>query len=100
VVVGLPIAVTTEVASARETAAKTFQVYGMLPSYRRMLDLEGVDGPAEVALVGDESAVGEQLERLAAAGATDFLAAPFKVAGDADAVQRTRDLLIRMAKRG
>src|SRR4029079_6755095 len=33
VVVGLPIAVTTEIAAAREVAARAFQVYGFLPSY-------------------------------------------------------------------
>src|SRR5438093_2045934 len=32
VVVGLPIAVTREVAAARESAAKQFQIYGALPS--------------------------------------------------------------------
>lgn len=98
VVVGLPIAVTREVAAARASAGRTFQVYGHLPSYRRMLDLEGAEGPADVALVGDESAVGEQLERLAAAGATDFLAAPFPVEGDPDATERTRRLLVRFAR--
>ncbi len=98
VVVGLPIAVTREVAAARASAAKQFQVYGGLPSYRAMLDREGVEGPADVALVGDESAVGEGLRRLADAGATDFLAIPFRVQGDADAVERTRALLVRLAR--
>jgi alkanesulfonate monooxygenase SsuD/methylene tetrahydromethanopterin reductase-like flavin-dependent oxidoreductase (luciferase family) len=51
-----------------------------------------------VAIVGDESAVGEQLGRLAEAGATDFLAIPFRVKGDDDAVERTRALLVRMAR--
>ena len=97
VVVGLPIAVTTDVAGARASAGRSFQIYGMLPSYRAMLDREGADGPANVAIVGDESAVGEALDRLAEAGATDFLAAPFPVEGDADAVARTRDLLVRWA---
>ncbi len=96
VVVGLPIAVTSDVAAARETAARMFQVYGGLPSYRAMLDREGADGPADVALVGDEAAVGEQLVQLRAAGATDFLAAPFAVGADAPAsLERTRALLLR-----
>src|SRR6185503_17275957 len=67
IVVGLPIAVTRDVAAARAAAATQFQVYGGLPSYRAMLDREGAEGPADVALVGDESAVGEQLDRLAEA---------------------------------
>src|SRR5439155_234331 len=73
VVVGLPVAVTRDVAAARASAARGFQIYGALPSYRRMLDLEGAAGPDDVAIVGDESAVGEELDRLAEAGATDFL---------------------------
>src|SRR5207244_6763753 len=99
VVVGLPVAVTRETAAARTSAAHGFQIYGALPSYRRMLDLEGVEGPGDVAIVGDESAVGEQLERLAEAGGTDFLGIPFRVDGDADAPARTRALLARRAAR-
>ena len=96
VVVGLPIAVTTEVAAAREAAGRIFQVYGGLPSYRAMLDREGAEGPADVAMVGDESAVGEQIARLRECGVTDFLASPFPVGADAAAsVERTRALLLR-----
>jgi len=96
VVVGLPIAVTSDVAAAREVAGRFFQIYGTLPSYRAMLDREGVEGPAAVAIVGDEAAVGEQLEHLRAGGVTDFLAAPFPVGPDPVAsVERTRALLIK-----
>jgi 5,10-methylenetetrahydromethanopterin reductase len=97
IVVGLPIAVTTQVDAARATADRAFQVYGFLPSYRAMLDREGAEGPADVAIVGDESGVGEQLEGLAEAGASEFLAVPFPVDGDPDAVERTRTLLARLA---
>lgn len=93
IVVGLPIAVTRDVAAARASAARGFQVYGMLPSYRAMLDREGAEGPADVAVVGDAAGVGEQLAQLAAAGATDLLAVPFRVEGDPDAVERTGELL-------
>lgn len=98
IVVGLPIAVTTEVRSARESAAKQFEIYGSLPSYRAMLDREGAGGPSDVTIVGDEAAVGEALGRLAEAGATDFLAVPFAVAGDSDALARTRDVLAARAR--
>jgi len=99
IVVGLPVAVTRAAGAARESAGRGFEIYGMLPSYRAMLDRERAEGPADVAVVGDESAVGEQLERLADAGATDFLAVPFRVEGDPEAVERTRALLIRLATR-
>ncbi|HWP66006.1 MAG TPA: TIGR03564 family F420-dependent LLM class oxidoreductase [Candidatus Limnocylindria bacterium] len=100
VVVGLPIAVTRRVAEARASAARQFQIYGTLPSYRAMLDREGAAGPADVAIVGDESAVGEALSRLADAGTTDFLAVPFAVEGDGDAFERTRSFLAMQARRG
>lgn len=95
VVAGLPIAVTDDPKAAREQAGQMFQVYGFLPSYRAMLDREGVAGPADVAVVGDESAVGEQLQRFAEAGVTDFLAAIFPVGADAAAsMARTRRFLV------
>jgi 5,10-methylenetetrahydromethanopterin reductase len=90
VVVGLPICVTDNVAAARERAARTFEIYGTLPSYRAMLDREGAEGPADVAIVGDEAAVREGLAGVAAAGATDLLAAPF---GNAEEHERTNALL-------
>jgi 5,10-methylenetetrahydromethanopterin reductase len=100
VVVGLPIAITRHVDAARESAARQFQIYGTLPSYRAMLDREGAAGPADVAIVGDESAVGSGLERLREAGTTDFLAIPFAVEGDADAFERTRTFVAAHARRG
>ncbi|MBI4516402.1 MAG: TIGR03564 family F420-dependent LLM class oxidoreductase [Deltaproteobacteria bacterium] len=101
VVVGLPVAVGDEVAAARRSAGKVFQVYGTLPSYRAMLDREGAEGPAGVAVVGDEDAVTEQLRCLAEIGATEFLAIPFPVGqGNLDSVERTRALLIKLARTG
>ena len=95
VVAGLPIALTNDPAAAREVAAKAFEVYGGLPSYRAMLDREGAAGPADVAVVGDEAELDSQLRQLAELGVTDFLAAPFPA--DAGAVDRT---LAFLAERG
>lgn len=101
VVVGLPIAVTQDVATARQTAERVFQIYGGLPSYRAMLDREDAEGPAAVAIVGDEDAVGEHLTRLAAAGCTEFLAVPFPVGPDPRAsVERTRAFLLNVSRGG
>ncbi len=75
--VGLPVCVTADVASAREKAAEVFSIYGHLPSYRAMLDREGADGPADVAIVGSEAEVIEKIRHLAAIGTTDFCGAPF-----------------------
>jgi 5,10-methylenetetrahydromethanopterin reductase len=99
VVVGLPIAVTKDVAAARQKAGRSFEMYGTLPSYRAMLDREGVEGPADVAIVGDESTVGEQLAQLASSGVTDFLAVPFAASKDVEGVERTRALLVKLANR-
>jgi alkanesulfonate monooxygenase SsuD/methylene tetrahydromethanopterin reductase-like flavin-dependent oxidoreductase (luciferase family) len=44
--------------------------------YRAVLDREGVDGPGDVSVVGDEASVTDQLAHLAAVGATDFVAIP------------------------
>jgi len=91
VVAGLPIALTRDVDAAREIAAKTFEIYGTLPSYRAMLDREGAAGPADVALLGDESQLGAQLDRLRDAGVTDLDAAIIPV--DPGAEERTLEFL-------
>jgi alkanesulfonate monooxygenase SsuD/methylene tetrahydromethanopterin reductase-like flavin-dependent oxidoreductase (luciferase family) len=94
VVVGLPIAVTDDPEGAKERAARSFQVYGTLPNYKRVLDIEGAGGPADVAIVGKESDVEQQLRDLASAGATDFLAGMFPVGDDVQgSLVRTRTLL-------
>jgi 5,10-methylenetetrahydromethanopterin reductase len=84
IVVELPLALTDDVVGARELARRMFKSYAALPAYRAMLDREGVAGPAEVAVVGDHDAIGEELLRLAEAGATDFNAAPIAL-GEHDA---------------
>ena len=90
----LPVAVTDDVAAARERAGQLFQIYGQLPNYKRMLDREGVEGPPDVAIVGDEAEVERQIRGMASAGATDLLAASFPVGDDAAAsIARTRALL-------
>src|SRR5262245_56634812 len=99
VVVGLPVAVTGKPDAARQSAARGFEIYGMLPSYRAMLDREGAGGPADVAIIGDDAGVEEQLERLAEAGAADFLAVPFQVEGDPEAVERPGAALAVLARR-
>jgi 5,10-methylenetetrahydromethanopterin reductase len=93
----LPICVTGDPDSARERAAKVFAIYGQLPSYRAMLDREGAAGPADVAVVGDEDAVGAQLGALAEAGVTDFVAGEYTGGPDGT---RTRAFLRSLAARG
>lgn len=91
VVSALPVAVTDDAGGARERAAKIFQVYGLLPSYRAMLDREGADGPADVALVGSADEVRAGIGRMRDAGITDFVAVEFDTHEPVRSA--TRDLL-------
>lgn len=77
VVAALPVCVTDDVASARAEAVDSFGFYGMLPSYRAMLEREGARGPADVAVVGDEAHVRGVIEQLFEDGVTEVVAAPF-----------------------
>ena len=57
-----------------ERAADEFAYSESLPSYRAMLDIEGVAHAADVALIGDEATVTKKLRALADAGLTDYCA--------------------------
>jgi 5,10-methylenetetrahydromethanopterin reductase len=91
IIATLPVCVTDEVDAMRGLITKLLAHYGELPSYRAMFDHEGVDGPADVALIGDESEVRAKLDELAEAGVTDFAATEFTPT-KADRT-RTRELL-------
>jgi F420-dependent oxidoreductase-like protein len=95
IVCALPLAVADDPDEARQRAAANFAVYGGLPNYQRVLNIEGATGPRDVVVVGNEKQVEQELREFADAGATDFLAALFPVgSGDARAsLARTRELL-------
>ena len=93
VVCSLPVAVTPDPDAARQRVAKTWELYGSLPSYRAMLDKEGAEGPADVAVVGDEATVEAELRRYAEAGVTEFSAVRV---GDRETVERTTAVLRSM----
>lgn len=90
VVAGLLTCVTHDADAVRERIGDFFAMAGQVPEYRAMLDREGVTGPADVAVVGDETVVAQQIERLRDAGVTEFMAAPF---GTAEEQQRTAAVL-------
>jgi 5,10-methylenetetrahydromethanopterin reductase len=91
VVGALPVAVTDDADDAKAKAAKVFQIYGQLPSYRAMLDREGADGPADVALIGTAAEVEAGVGRMRDAGVTDFVAVEFHPSGSV--FDDTRELL-------
>jgi 5,10-methylenetetrahydromethanopterin reductase len=72
VVAGFPILLTHQPAEAREKIGQALAIYGQLPSYRAMLDREGVAGPAEIALAGDDAYLRREMARLRDIGVTDL----------------------------
>lgn len=91
IIATLPVCVTEEVDAVRGLVSKLLSNYGTLPSYRAMFDREGVEGPGDLAIVGDEAFVRGKIDELADAGVTDFAATEFtKTLADRT---RTRALL-------
>ena len=70
----LPFCLTDDPDAVFERAADEFAYSESLPSYRAMLDIEGVAHAADVALIGDEATVTKKLRALADAGLTDYCA--------------------------
>ena len=93
VTVGLPTAVTDDENAGRQKAAESYARYGELVNYRRVLDIEGVESPAEVAVIGNEASIQRQLEAFAEGGATDFVGNIFDVPGEPDSGQRAYEAL-------
>ena len=93
--VGLPVAVTDDVGAALERASASYAIYGSLPSYRRLLDEAGIEGPAGVVIAGDEDEVAGRIRALADVGATEILASPV---GSRAVRQRTLQLLGALAR--
>ena len=92
VVCARPVAVTDDADEARERAGNAFAIYNTLPSYRAMLDIEGAEGPRDVAIVGDEASVRGQIEDVISEGATEFVAVPYHE------LDRTKALLAELAR--
>jgi hypothetical protein len=89
--------VTGDAAGVRDRVAGQFALAGQVPEYRAVLDREGAAGPQDVVIAGDEGAVGRQVQRIADAGATEFMAAPF---GTAEEQSRTTAVLAGLAGSG
>ena len=91
VVGGFPMLLTQDKDRARTLMSKVYKMYGGLPSYRAMLDREGVAGPEDIALVGDESELRAELARIRDAGVTDLKVAVTPM--DEESGKRTLDFL-------
>lgn len=91
IIASIPVCVTDNPTAAREAAAKEFEIYGGLPSYRAMMDREGVDGPAGIAVIGSADEVTERIAGFFEAGATLVNGVRF---GNPDDQAATRETLI------
>ena len=87
---GLPVCVTDDPDDARGRLGPAMAGTARMASYQRMVAAEGVAEPVDIALIGDEASVGERIDALAAAGATELLA---NVLGQPEEVARTRAFL-------
>ncbi|MCE2528812.1 MAG: TIGR03564 family F420-dependent LLM class oxidoreductase [Acidimicrobiia bacterium] len=94
VLAGIPVAVDADRDRAGAAANRTFGMYGNLVNYQRLFAREGVDGPADSVIAGDEETVRSRIQALFDAGATDVWAVPFDTGIGTGA---TRDLLADLA---
>lgn len=97
IIVGLPICVHDDKEQATARAIQIFKGYSQTPNYRRQLDVEGLDQAGEIAVVGNEQEVTDQLNAYFSAGATEVIASVYP-AGDSGSAsfKRTNDLLISL----
>jgi 5,10-methylenetetrahydromethanopterin reductase len=97
ILTSVPVCVTDKPGPALERAASQFEMYGGLPSYRAMMDREGVDGPAGIAIVGNADEVAERIGGFFSAGTTLFGGVTF---GNPDEQAATRGVLSELNQRG
>jgi len=93
VVAGIPVAVDGDRGRAEAAVNQTFSFYRTLAIYQRQFAREGVDGPADVVITGDERTVRSRIRALFEAGATDVWAVPFDTGIGTEA---TRELLAEL----
>lgn len=84
--------VTDDADSVRETAAEQLAFYEQIPSYARVIGLSGGTRAVDVAVIGDEKTVADEVRRYRDAGATEVVFTGTEIAGDT-ARRRTWALL-------
>jgi F420-dependent oxidoreductase-like protein len=91
IVCSIPVWVTDDPTPAREFLGAILADYANLPSYRAMMDIEGVHGLGELSIVGNEAFVRDALGEIEASGATDFT--PVVMGGNPDEEARSGAVL-------
>lgn len=90
IVAGLAVCLTSAEDTVRPRLTKEFALAKQVPEYRAMFDREGVDGPADILIVGDEDSIAKQLDRIGDTGVTDLMLAPV---GTPEEQSRTTEFL-------
>ena len=90
VLASLPFLLSDDPEASRERAAEEFAVYGRLPAYQAVLQRQGMQSPAEVAVVGDEAMLANAVRRVGDTGVTDLQITPF---GDERERRRTLEFM-------
>ncbi len=97
VIAGVAVVVTSEPERVRALAIEDMAFYESIPSYRKVLDAEGVQHTGELAIIGDEQHVTAQLQRYFDAGATEVFASHTELGGPQDEA-RTLALLGELSR--
>jgi F420-dependent oxidoreductase-like protein len=95
IVCSLPVCVTKDAAGAAARANEAFAIYPTLPSYAAMMQREGAETAADLAIIGSAAEVTDRIGQLAATGVTEFNANAF---GDGDERAATIAAFAAMAK--
>lgn len=88
--------VTADVEKARANALEQMSFYERIPSYQRVIGLEGATRAAELAVIGDEETIAAAVQRYFDAGATEVVFTQTNLGSDEDE-RRTWKLLGELA---
>tara|TARA_B100000700_G_C15062246_1_gene866653 strand:+ start:526 stop:1419 length:894 start_codon:yes stop_codon:yes gene_type:complete len=77
VIAAVPVCITSDSDMAEEYAKRDFGFYGDLPSYRAMLEREGLANSWDIALSGSFEEVADGLQKYAESGGTQVVAAVY-----------------------
>jgi F420-dependent oxidoreductase-like protein len=88
----MPAVVTANVEKVREAAVEQLAFYEQVPSYQRVIALEGASRAGDLAVIGDEETVAAEVKRYFDAGATEVVVTTTDLGGEDDQ-SRTWNLL-------
>lgn len=89
IVACLPMCITADVSDARQRIGSAMAAYGTVPSYRAMLDREGVVDAVDIAIIGNQQHVQETVASLLDGGASDVVVIPVGTPDERDITRAT-----------